>query len=180
MSDDPAFALHLEEYRSLRQEIIDLQRLRATTAQFGLAGVVAIWSYLLSLDLCATDAAVLHVGWGLPVAVALGGLAMTRYASRSIRHGGAYLALIEERYADGDVGGWHNRLNRMNPASAPGERPDPEDAGMREMLDVLKSRTRAGRVSDLLFRIWSIALIATLATAVAMPLLLRSTQSACT
>ena len=190
---DRAFALHMEEYKALRAEIGDLQRLRFTTAQVGLAGIVAVWSFIATLDLCKTVPMIATLGWWVPVAVALGGLLLTINASLSVRHGGAYLAMIEEVYADRQLLGWHNRSQRIGAAKSAsrgiggpvrwilwlaGARPDnaldsvapappPEKPELANILKVLEKRSETPRVSGTLERIWVYILIVAIGMGIA-------------
>lgn len=189
---DRTFELHMEEYRALRSEISDLQKQRFTTAQLGIAGIVAMWAYLLSLDPCKVHVVFAFLGWLLPVLIAAGCAELTRRTSSGIRHGGAYLAMIEQVYAHTDLGGWQNRLMRMKAAEAQQEKdnskkalinlsdyPAASDPEIGAIFDVLRERSEEKRPSKTLAEIWGGVIVLTVGAALIGALVIASKHSAC-
>lgn len=157
---DDALALHLAEYGSLRAEIMAQQRVRTQTLQFGVGAIAAIWAFLATETLAEDVSPLALAAWWIPCFVAAAGLALNFAASAGVKQAGAYLALIEERYADEALGGWERTLIRgrddLFSEADRGRFPPFEE---RDRLRyILWSREISGRVSRVIRLIWVIVL----------------------
>jgi hypothetical protein len=169
-----AFALHLEEYKALRAEILSRQAARARMLQIGVAAIVAIWAYLATTEINLLLTPLALLAWWLPVIIALAALVINYIESAGVKQAGAYLAMIETRYGFAELGGWENTLIRLrNPETAPpmAER----ESELSALYDELVRREKPKRYSTRIHQIWLfIAVISAAVAAVANVLVLAS------
>lgn len=189
MTDDPALKLHLAEYTALRAEILSQQAVRQQTFQLGVAAIVAIWAFLLS-ETIKPDLLLMNIAaWWLPVPVAAAGLVMNYAAAKGVKQAGAYLAMIEEKYADTDLRGWENTLIYMRePArqaalKEKGEKSDlwpdhatPSDPVLARLHRAIKEREIASGYSRVIRFLWGIILSITIGVAVLASILIYATS----
>jgi len=185
MSEDQSFELHMEEYKALREEIVSQQAVRQRTFQLGIAAIVTIWAFLLSETIQPELFPMKIAAWWLPVPVAAAALILNYTASSGVKQAGAYLAMIEERYADSDLKGWENTLIYMRNASkTKGETeisadpwPDrlvPKDKMLAHLLLELKAREVGPGYSAVIRSLWWIILAVTVAVAMLASILIYS------
>lgn len=188
MNEEHALKLHLAEYTALRAEILSQQAVRQQTFQLGVAAIVAIWAFLLS-EIIKPDLLLMEIAaWWLPVPVAAAGLVMNYTAAKGVKQAGAYLAMIEEKYADADLKGWENTLIYMRePADQitlkeKGEKfnlwPDralPSDPILARLHSAIKEREIKKGYSDVIRYLWGIILSITIGVAVLASILIYAT-----
>ena len=196
MSEEHAFQLHMTEYNALKTEILAQQRVRQQTFQLGVAGIIAIWAFVLrgTWDFLQdgpfqTAGMILIIAaWWLPVFIAAAGLVMNYTASKGVKQAGAYLAMIEEKYADDDLKGWHNTLIFMRePArkiklKEKGEKIDswpdralPSDPILARLHSAIKEREIKQGYSQMLRHLWGSILAVTTGVAILASILIYTT-----
>ena len=104
---------HLAEYGSLRDEMLAIQAERRSIDRLGLAGVVAMSAWILTNAASLPSALIVKSIWFLPFTIALACLILSRRMTRSIGGAAHYMSLIENKFADPAILGWHTTLARI-------------------------------------------------------------------
>ncbi|MEM8791468.1 MAG: hypothetical protein AAGE80_07610 [Pseudomonadota bacterium] len=148
---DHQFDFHLEEYKSLRAEMMSLQGERRLTDRLGASAMIAIYAWLLSKG-DNVPSGLSNLAFFLPTLIAYLCYLQSTRISKGIRSAGTDLAHLESNYAHPEVGGWEHMLSHLREE---GELPQPASK-TRNWLD---KRVRLDRLSSLSadFWLWSIA-----------------------
>lgn len=157
---DRAFEFHMEEYKSLREELMAAQAERRIIDRLGAAAIIAIYSWLLTTGAGAARP-FQAAAWALPALVSLIGLLLSIRITAGVRTAGTYLGLIEDRYADPELAGWHSTLTTIRWSGRPAQtRAEPRWH--------MENAVRLDRISKLSAWFWTGCLIASSAIAAAV------------
>ncbi|MEM9043690.1 MAG: hypothetical protein AAGC81_03265 [Pseudomonadota bacterium] len=155
---------HLEEYKSLRAEMMSLQGERRLTDRLGASAIVAIYAWLLTTGGSIPDL-LARLNFLLPSVVAYLCYLQSTRISKGIRTVGTYLAHFEKKYADPEICGWEYMLSHVREKKS---LPQPAS----ETKEWLEQRVELDRLSSLSAGFWRWCIIGTIAFAVIVNALL--------
>jgi len=154
--NDP-FAYHMEEYKSLRDEIMAQQAARAQTERWGVAGILGIYAWLATNPVAGPLSFLYLLGWWVPFAAALYCGFRVNRISAGIKVAGNYLADLQGQLADQEhLKGWEAQIREKR------------GTGDTARLDL---------ISKLMRTLWFAIILATLAVGIASTTIILNTQS---
>ncbi|MEM9097733.1 MAG: hypothetical protein AAGC79_04350 [Pseudomonadota bacterium] len=159
---------HLEEYKSLRTEMMSLQTERRLTDRLGASAIVAIYAWLLTTGGSIPDL-LARLNFLLPTLIAYLCYLQSTRISKGIRTVGSYLAHFEKKYADPEIGGWEYMLSHIRENST---LPQPAS----ETRDWLEQRVELDRLSSLSAGFWRWSILGTVGIALVVNALLVATN----
>lgn len=103
----------IEEYKSLRAEILATQKARRDYEVFGAGLIAGLYGWLSSVPL-STGGSLVFVGWWVAPVIAGGVAVRTKTLSDGVRGAGKYLKSVERKLigAEDPTLGWHLALGR--------------------------------------------------------------------
>jgi hypothetical protein len=102
-ADDRQFNFHLEEFKLLKEEILQQQRIRLQLEIFTISAAGLIASFLMAHKQ-VIETARAEIGWFAPLLVLYFGLIWSRSHVQRSSEIGSYLARVEARFGLSDLG----------------------------------------------------------------------------